>query len=140
MSRKPSVATKSTRPMRPVRTAFVAMVVPWESSRTSAGTNASTASSVDASARPIDGSSGVEGTFATRRLPSLPIATASVNVPPTSTATTQDSLSWDPQTQTVEDSYPEQPPRRKSSWSEHPARSKHNLDPPYSLADLCERG
>jgi hypothetical protein len=89
MSRKPSVATRTVFAIRPVRIAFVATVVPCERSRTRDGLTPDSASSSRAATSPNEGSSGVEGTFATRKPPSLPTATASVNVPPTSTATTQ---------------------------------------------------
>ena len=96
MSRKPFVATSVTRPSRPVNNAFVATVVPCETRPTSVASIPVEMSSERESANAFEGSAGVEGTFATLIVPLDPRATASVNVPPTSIATTQDSRNGPP--------------------------------------------
>src|SRR5262249_24963162 len=69
----------------------VATVVPCSSSLTAVGLTSAPTSSRSAVSNAAPGSSGVEGVFATRIAPSDGTATASVNVPPVSTATIQ---SW----------------------------------------------
>jgi hypothetical protein len=86
-SRKPRVVTIAAAGSRRVMSAFVATVVPWQNSATSSRR-------MPAAATPASTPSigfGVEETFATSSAPSRWSRTqTSVNVPPTSTATTLD--------------------------------------------------
>src|SRR6266567_5682757 len=89
MSPKPCVAARTTRAVRPVSSAFVATVVPWKIITTDSGRTPASARAARARSNARPGSAGVDGTFATRTSPPALVAIASVNVPPTSTPTTQ---------------------------------------------------
>src|SRR5258706_1880847 len=89
MSLKPCVVARTTLAVWPVSSAFVAAVVPWKIIRTDSGSTPASASAASACTNASPGSPGVDGTFATRTLPSTLVAIASVNVPPMSMPTTQ---------------------------------------------------
>src|SRR5260221_4588126 len=89
MSLKPCVVARTTLAVWPVSSAFVAAVVPWKIIRTDSGSTPASASAASACMNASPGSPGVDGTFATRTLPSTLVAIASVNVPPMSMPTTQ---------------------------------------------------
>ena len=68
----------TTRARPPVSSALVAIVVPWNSIRTSPGATPAAASPVTARSKARPGSAGVEGTLATLISPSAETAMASV--------------------------------------------------------------
>ena len=83
MSRKPLVVTKATLAPFLSSTALVAIVEPWARSSIAPMSSPAATSALKA---PSSGALGTEGTLVTV-IPSGPIATRSVNVPPTSTPT-----------------------------------------------------
>src|SRR5262249_15086136 len=89
MSLKPSVVARTTEAACPVSSALVAAVVPWKIISTESGRTPASARATSARSNARPGSAGVDGTFATRTLPSELVAIASVNVPPISMPTTQ---------------------------------------------------
>ena len=89
-SSNPALVRKSARPTLPSSKAFVPTVVPWRSSKR---LSSETSSARNAASMAALGSSGREGTFTRRRVPSGQTRTASVKVPPVSIAIRGDAVS-----------------------------------------------